>query len=290
MMKDRIRKCFAVLMVVSGMGIAAYPFVSNEIARRHASQAIGEYEETVEQLSREELDEAKEAALNYNAQLSRVVARDESGEAAEEGISYVDMLGLGDSIGYISIPKIDVKLPIYEGTDDDVLSEGVGHMEQSSFPLGGESTHCALTGHRGMPNAVLFTDLDELEIGDCFYLYVLDETLAYQVDQIKVVEPNETGELDIIEGKDYCTLVTCTPYAVNTHRLLVRGVRTEYTGEEEPALQYSGLRPGTIARRLADVWPWLLVSGVGIIGGEAVLMVLLLRRRRLRRADEEQER
>lgn len=287
-MSNRIRRCFAILMVLSGMGIAAYPIISNEIAKRHASQAIAEYSDTVDTLSEVELDEAKEAARSYNRQLSRVVARDESGEAADTGISYVDMLGLGDGIGYISIPKIDVKLPIYEGTSDDVLSEGIGHMEQSSFPLGGESTHCALTGHRGMPNAVLFTDLDELEVGDCFYLYVLDETLAYQVDQIKVVEPNETGELDIVEGEDYCTLVTCTPYAVNTHRLLVRGIRTEYTGEEEASLQYQELRPGTIARRLVDVWPWLLVSTVGIVGGEGVLLLILLRRRKHRRADEAQ--
>lgn len=285
-MKNRIRRCFAILMVLSGMGIAAYPIISNEIARRNASQAIAEYTGTVEAMSEEELDEAKEAAMSYNRQLSRVVDRDESGEAADTGISYVDMLGLGDSIGYISIPRIDVKLPIYEGTGDDVLSEGVGHMEQSSFPLGGESTHCALTGHRGMPNAVLFTDLDELEVGDCFYLYVLNETLAYQVDRIKVVEPDETGDLDIVEGEDYCTLVTCTPYAVNTHRLLVRGVRTEYTGEEEPALTYQELRPGTIARRLVDVWPWLLVSGIGIVGGEGLLLVILLRRRKKRREDE----
>lgn len=285
-MKNRIRRCFAILMVLSGMGIAAYPIISNEIARRNASQAIAEYTGTVDAMSEEELDEAKEAAMSYNRQLSRVVDRDESGEAADTGISYVDMLGLGDSIGYISIPKIDVKLPVYEGTGDDVLCKGVGHMEQSSFPLGGESTHCALTGHRGMPNAVLFTDLDELEVGDCFYLYVLNETLAYQVDRIKVVEPDETGELDIVEGEDYCTLVTCTPYAVNTHRLLVRGVRTGYTGEEEPALTYQELRSGTIARRLVDVWPWLLVSGIGIVGGEGLLLVILLRRRKKRREDE----
>ena len=140
----------------------------------------------------------------------------------------MDLTGVGESIGYITIPKIDAELPIYEGSSAEVLQKGVGHMEQSSYPVGGEGTHSVLTGHRGLPDAELFTRLDELEIGDKFYLHVLDEILAYQVDQIKVVEPNETGDLDIIPGEDYCTLVTCTPYAINTHRLLVRGVRTAY--------------------------------------------------------------
>ena len=191
------------------------------------------------------------------------------------------MLGLGESLGYITIPKIDVELPIYEGTNDDVLSQGVGHMEQSSYPLGGESTHCVLTGHRGLPSAVLFTDLDQLVIGDCFYLHILDEILAYEVDQIKVVEPNESGDLEIIKGEDYCTLVTCTPYAINTHRMLVRGKRTEYTGEEENSkVQYQELQTGTVVKRLVDVWPWLVVAAVLVIGTEAVFMVMVIRKKK----------
>ena len=143
----------------------------------------------------------------------------------EDGISYLDLVDVGESIGFIEIPKIDVYLPIYSGTNEDVLQKGVGHLAESSYPIGGTSTHSVLTGHRGLPSAVLFTDLDKLEEGDVFYLHVLDEVLAYKVDQIKVVLPEETQDIGIVEGKDYCTLVTCTPYAINTHRLLVRGER-----------------------------------------------------------------
>ena len=145
----------------------------------------------------EKLDAAKEAARRYNQQLDSAVERDAAGEAEDTGTSYVDLVDVGESLGYITIPKIDVNLPIYEGTSDDVLQRGVGHLEGSSYPLGGESTHSVLTGHRGLPEAVLFTDLDKLEEGDCFYLHILDETLAYQVDQIKVVEPEHTEDLDI---------------------------------------------------------------------------------------------
>lgn len=178
---------------------------------------------------------------------------------------------------------------MYEGTDESVLRRGVGHMPMTSYPLGGESTHCVLTGHRGLPEAVLFTDLDQLEIGDKFYLHTLDEVLAYQVDQVKVVEPNETKDLEIIKGEDHCTLVTCTPYGINSHRLLVRGVRVEYTGEEEETaaiLQYQQLQTGTIVRRLLNIWPWMLVALVGIVGVEFMLMVLIVRRHRRRRKED----
>lgn len=283
----KIKLIFAVIMFVSGVGIASYPFISNMIAKKNASVAIQEYNDTVESMDQEKLDAVKEAAKKYNEQLSSAVVRDANGENEEEGISYVDMIDVGESLGYVTIPKIDVNLPIYEGTNDDILAKGVGHMPQSSYPLGGESTHSVLTGHRGLPDAVLFTDLDELEQGDCFYLHILDEVLAYKVDQIKVVEPNETGDLDIIEGEDYCTLVTCTPYSVNTHRLLVRGIRTEYTGEEENSkIQYQELRTGTVVKRLVDVWPWLAAAGIGIVGGEAVLMVVLVKRKKKREEDD----
>lgn len=283
----KIKLIFAVIMFISGVGIASYPFISNMIAKKHATVAIQDYNENIEAMDQEKLDAVKEAAKKYNEQLSSAVVRDANGENEEEGVSYVDMIDVGESLGYITIPKIDVNLPIYEGTDDDVLAKGVGHMTQSSYPLGGESTHCVLTGHRGLPEAVLFTELDELEPGDCFYLHILDEILAYKVDQIKVVEPNETDDLDIIEGEDYCTLVTCTPYSVNTHRLLVRGVRTEYTGEEEESkIQYQELQTGTVVKRLTDVWPWLAAAGIAVIGGEAILMITLLKRKKKREKDD----
>lgn len=253
----RIRVIFCVIIFITGLGIASYPFISNMVAQRHASQVVKDYETNVEEMDEEKIDAMKEAAKKYNEQLSNVVSVDDENENNEQGESYTDLLNIGESLGYITIPKINVNLPIYNGTSQDVLSKGVGHMEQSSYPLGGESTHCVLTGHRGLPSAVLFTDLDKLEIGDEFYLHVLDEILAYKVDQIKVVEPNESGDLEIIDGKDYCTLVTCTPYAINSHRLLVRGERTEYKGEQDKQTK-NQMQTGALTKRIVDVWPWLL--------------------------------
>lgn len=286
----KLKVGFAALMILSGIGVASYPVISNAVAQRHASEAIQNYDDTVKSMDTEKLDAAKEAARRYNQQLDSAVERDAAGEAEDTGISYVDLVDVGESLGYITIPKIDVNLPIYEGTSDDVLQRGVGHLEGSSYPLGGESTHSVLTGHRGLPEAVLFTDLDKLEEGDCFYLHILDETLAYQVDQIKVVEPEHTEDLEITSGQDYCTLVTCTPYAINTHRMLVRGTRIPYNGEEETntpqAVQYQALRTGTVVKRVVDAWPWIAVTGSIVIGGEALLLLLLLHRCKKREEDD----
>ena len=282
----KLKTIFAILMFATGVGIAAYPIVSNILYERNATQVVESYDDAVEEMEQEEIDAAKEAARKYNEQLQSAIVQDENGEGDQAGESYVDLSGVGESIGYITIPKIDLELPIYEGSDDAVLQKGIGHMEQSSYPIGGEGTHSVLTGHRGLPDAELFTHLDEMEEGDLFYLHVLDEILAYRVDQIKVVEPNETGDLDIIPGEDYCTLVTCTPYSINTHRLLVRGVRTEYNGELESDVQYQELQTGTLARRLLDVLPWLLVVGTVAIGTEGVLLWLLIRRKKKRDREE----
>ena len=202
--------------------------------------------------------------------------------------SYIDLIQLGDALGYITIPKIDLNLPIYEGTGADVLAHGIGHLTQTSYPLGGESTHSALSGHRGMAEAELFTNLDKLEIGDQFYLHVLDEVLAYRVDQILTVEPDQVEALDIVEGEDLCTLVTCTPIGINSHRLLVRGTRTEYNGEEETAsgTLYQSVHTGTAVRRLMVIWPWLTLAAIIAIGIEALLMLMVLKRRRQRREDD----
>lgn len=282
----KLKTIFAILMFTTGIGIAAYPIVSNILYERNATQVVESYDDAVEEMDKEEIDAAKEAARKYNEQLKSAIIQDENSEGQPVGESYVDMTGVGESIGYITIPKIDLELPIYEGSDDAILQKGIGHMEQSSYPIGGESTHSVLTGHRGLPDAELFTHLDEMEAGDLFYLHVLDEILAYRVDQIKVVEPNETGDLDIIPGEDYCTLVTCTPYSINTHRLLVRGVRTEYNGELESDVRYQELQTGTVARRLIDVLPWLLVAGTVSIGTEGILLWLLIRRKKKREKEE----
>ena len=282
----KLKTIFAILMFATGVGIAAYPIISNILYERNATQVVESYDDTVEEMDQEEIDAAKEAARKYNEQLQSAIVQDENGEGEQTGESYVDLSGVGESIGYITIPKIDLELPIDEGSSADVLQKGIGHMEQSSYPVGGEGTHSVLTGHRGLPDAELFTHLDKMEIGDRFYLHVLDEILAYRVDQIKVVEPNETGDLDIIPGKDYCTLVTCTPYSINTHRLLVRGIRTEYNGELESDVQYQELQTGTLARRLIDVLPWVLVVGTMAIGTEGILLWLLIRRKKKREKEE----
>lgn len=275
----KIRVIFCVIIFMTGLGIASYPFISNMVAQRHASQVVKDYETNVEEMDEEKIDAMKEAAKKYNEQLSNVVSVDDESENNEQGESYADLLNIGESLGYITIPKIDVNLPIYNGTSQDVLSKGVGHMEQSSYPLGGESTHCVLTGHRGLPSAVLFTDLDKLEIGDEFYLHVLDEILAYKVDQIKVVEPNESGDLEIIDGKDYCTLVTCTPYAINSHRLLVRGERTEYKGEQDKQTK-NQMQTGALTKRIVDVWPWLLGAFLVAVLIETGIFFSILKRKK----------
>lgn len=200
-------------MVSLGIGCVMYPVVSNFLAEKNASDVIQDYTDSVRGARQEELETWKRQAEEYNAKLY------------EDGNTPEAFWEPEETIGYITIPKIDVELPIYEGVGDDVLSSGVGHIENTSFPVGGVSTHSVLTGHRGFLDATLFSDLDKLETGDYFYLYVLDERLTYQVDQIKVVKPEMVDDLKIVEGKDYCTLVTCTPYAINTHRLLVRGTR-----------------------------------------------------------------
>ena len=287
----RLKLGFAALMILSGIGVASYPVISNMVAQRHASTAIQNYDDTVQSMDTEKLDAATEAARRYNEQLGSALDRDAAGEAEDTGTSYVDLIDVGESLGYITIPKIDVNLPIYEGTSDDVLLKGVGHLEGSSYPLGGESTHSVLTGHRGLAEAVLFTDLDKLQEGDKFYLHIMDEVLAYQVDQVKVVLPEETDDLTIVQGQDYCTLVTCTPYAINTHRMLVRGIRVPYNGEEEngdtpQVVQYQALHTGTVVKRIVDAWPWISVTGSVIIGGEALLLLLLLHRCKKREEDD----
>ena len=282
----RIRMVFAVIMIVSGLGIMSYPFVSSAVAQRNATVAIEGYTATVEDMDTQKLDALKEAAHTYNQQLSTVVT---GAQPELSGTTYADILGVGDSLGYITIPKINVNLPIYEGTGEPILAKGVGHLEMTSYPLGGESTHCVLTGHRGLPEAVLFTDLNQMEPGDKFYLHTLDEVLAYRVDQIKIVLPSETSDLEIVKGEDLCTLLTCHPYGINSHRLLVRGIRCEYTGAEEEAeaiVQYQQLQTGTIVRRLLSIWPWMLTAIVGIIGTEVVIMILIIRRHRRRRKDD----
>ena len=216
-------------MIIIGLSLFLYPIISNKFNSLNYQRVIGNYSNTVEEITKQE--EMLNTAKNYNSSLIGTDITDAFTDPNRTSSSeYLAILNVDNNgmIGYISIPKIDVRIPIYHGTSSDILQKGVGHLEGSSLPIGGESTHAILSAHRGLPSSRLFTDLDQLKEGDIFYIYVLDEVLAYKVDQILVTEPEETEALKIVEGKDYVTLVTCTPYAVNTHRLLVRGERIEY--------------------------------------------------------------
>ena len=224
---NRVMTLLLVLALLAGLFLLLYPTVSEYWNSLHQTRTITSYAENVAQLDRTEYEEMWAAAQRYNRTLSK---RENAFALTEEQKREYERLlnASGNGVmGIVEIPKIGCVLPIYHGTDDAVLQIAVGHLEWSSLPVGGEGTHCVLSGHRGLPNARLFTNLDQLAVGDRFLLRVLDETLTYEVDQILIVEPQEVAALGITEGGDSCTLVTCTPYGINTHRLLVRGHRVE---------------------------------------------------------------
>ena len=228
-MKKKSSFVTAILIAAFFIGalLLLYPTISDFWNSFHQSRAIASYAEQVADLDENAYDRLWEDARIYNKTLGDRMNRFVMAE--EQKKAYAALLNIADNgvMGYIEIPKVRCNLPIYHGTDEAVLQVAIGHVPGSSLPVGGESTHCVLSGHRGLPSAKLFTNLDELETGDVFMLRVLDETLTYEVDQIRTVLPNELGDMAIVEGEDYCTLVTCTPYGINSHRLLVRGHRVE---------------------------------------------------------------
>lgn len=224
-MRKRITAILPLLLFLIGLSLLLYPTVSNYINQKNATRAIVGYDRQVSDMDSEENRRLRTQAQEYNqALLSREYRFLLTEEQWAEYEGTLDVTGTG-IMGYLDIPQLGVSLPIYHGTDEGVLQIGVGHIEGSSLPVGGESTHAVLSGHRGLPSARLLTDLDRMKVGDLFYLHVLGDTLAYEVDQIVTVLPDELEELAIQEGEDLCTLVTCTPYGVNSHRLLVRGHR-----------------------------------------------------------------
>lgn len=226
-----------VLVFLLALGLLLYPVISNRINAKYASEIQTTYEAVIEDTDNRELLAAKEAAIRYNESITPGATDTES--YSQEALlaasqNYQELLNVaGDGIiGYVQIPKISVQLPIYHGTNNDSLDRGIGHLLGSSLPVGGSSTHTILTAHSGMASQKMFSDLPQLGVGDVFYLKVLGETLAYQVDQINTVLPHDTAYLGIEQGEDLCTLVTCTPFGVNTHRLLVRGERIPYEEAE----------------------------------------------------------
>lgn len=226
-MRKHASTIILIFILVVGLSLMLYPSFSNWWNEAHQSRAIAAYSQEVSKLDENRYDELWQQAWEYNRSLvgrENAYLLDDSQKAEYERL--LDVSGMG-IMGYIEIPSLKVSLPIYHGTEESVLQVAVGHLEWTSLPVGGESTHCVLSGHRGLPSAKLFTDLDRLVVGDRFRLGVLDQVLTYEVDQILIVEPQDTEALLIEEGKDLCTLVTCTPYGINTHRLLVRGHRVE---------------------------------------------------------------
>ena len=223
----RITTIVLLLILLVGLGLILYPSFSDLWNNLHQTRAVVNYAETVADLDNEVYEQMYSEAVAYNARLLRTGIRwSMTDEEREEYTSTLDVSNTG-MMSYIEIPKINCTLPVYHGTDETALQIAIGHLEGSSLPVGGEGTHCVLSGHRGLPSARLFTDLDKLVEGDDFLLYTLDDVLTYEVDQIRVVLPTDVSDLNIEAGKDYCTLVTCTPYGINTHRLLVRGHRVE---------------------------------------------------------------
>ena len=265
-MKKNNSTFLLILILLAGLSLMLYPTVSEYWNSFHSSQAIAGYSEQVSSLDQNSYDELWQNACDFNSailQRSNVFLLND-----EEKQLYHQTLNLSGNgiMGYVEIPDINSTLPIYHGTDEAVLQIAVGHLEWSSLPVGGEGTHCVLSGHRGLPSAKLFSDLDKVAEGDTFILRVLDEVLTYEVDQILIVEPNMTDDIQIVEGQDYCTLVTCTPYGINSHRLLVRGHRVE-NQETAVAVRVTAnatqIEPAIVAPILAI--PMLLVLLIGLL-------------------------
>lgn len=272
-MRKHLSTIILLFILLIGLSLLLYPTVSDYWNSFHQTRAIATYAEEVANLDDDAYDQLWQDAASYNQSLlTRSNTYLLSDEQKAEYERLLDVSGLG-VMGYIEIPEIDVSLPIYHGTEESVLQIAVGHLDWTSLPVGGESTHCVLSGHRGLPSAKLFTNLDKLREGDTFLLRVLDEVLTYEIDQILIVEPQEVGALRVVEGKDYCTLVTCTPYGINTHRLLVRGHRVD-NAEQAKTIR--------VTADAVQIEP-LLVAPIVAIPMLLILLVLLLLPRRRKR-------
>ena len=289
-MKKRKPLPFYLLLLLSAALIAVYPVLSNYLNDKYQSVVRTDYEEDVRELDDTAIREAQAAAEAYNASLAPVHLIRESITAAS--VEYDAVLNLSGSglMGYVVVPQLGIDLPIYHGTSEEVLQKGVGHLVGTSLPIGGEGCHSVLTGHSGVAGKKLFSDLDQLQLGDVFYLHVLGETLAYQVTEINKVLPHEVELLEPVAGEDLCTLVTCTPIGVNTHRLYVRGSRIPYE-EAEEIIQ----KAATTEEPKKSTWMeqylfgLLLGGGIVVLAVIAVVVVVLLRRRKRRKEDPDEE-
>ena len=286
-MKSKLNKLIIGIIFLAGLSLLLYPFVANQWNNHRQKQLISSYEQSVS-----DKDAAHE--IDYDAELQKAKAYNEAllpsilpdsfavAEASEEDKTYMDALNIaGDEVmGIVEIPKINIKLPIYHTTDEEVLKQAAGHLEGSSLPVGGESTHAVISAHRGLPSASLFTDLDQLKKGDHFLIHVLNETLCYEVDKISVVKPEETSSLAVEEKQDLVTLLTCTPYGVNTERLLVRGHRVPYVEQvvADEKTPLSGISLHT---------NYLLWVIIGLTITAIFILVLYLKEKNLQKKKEE---
>lgn len=277
-MKKHFGTLFLITMFLVGLGLLLYPTVSDYINALHQSKAITSYVESVKSLNAKEYEKIISEAKDYNKSLSNSFQSYTLTDKEKQ--TYKQLLNVDGNgvMGYLEIPSINLSLPISHGTDEYVLQSGIGHLDWTSLPVGGEGTHCVLSGHRGLPSAKLFTNLDELVIGDTFMITVLNEVLTYEVDQILIVDPNETDALKIVPGKDYCTLLTCTPYGINTQRLLVRGHRIANTQEASTTF---------ITADAAQIEPIIVAPMLAIPALLLLINILLIPKKRRRNTHEE---
>ena len=282
-MKKNVVRIILIVGFCVGLIISLYPLISNIYSRKNQMDVINKYQEDIEKIDGQEMANELELANAYNRKLNQTIVLTDPFDPSAIDMAddaYYDILNYTDDgvMAYINIPKIDVNLPIYHGTDSEHMLKGVGHLVGTSFPVGGVDTHAVLSAHSGLSTAELFTNLTDLKKGDLFYIHVLDDVLAYEVDKINVVKPDETNDLKIVPGQDYVTLVTCTPYGINSHRLLVRGHRVEY----DPDLEKQESKKAN-----NDVWfkEYIksIVSGIGIIVLIIIFIVVLKRVKRLLR-------
>jgi len=265
-MKRKVINIIIIVLALIGVILLVYPYISYRLSKRDQTYVVQQYDDSLAKMTAQQMQEEWERARAYNASLVTSVLYDPFASGQEDmDAEYLSLLDIAENgvMCHIEIPKIKVDLPVFHGVSLSTLEKGVGHLEGSSLPVGGAGTHAVMTAHTGLNSSKLFTDLVELEIGDQFYVYTLDQILAYRVDNILVVEPEDVGALSMVEGKDYVTLVTCTPYGINSHRLLVRGVRVDYSPEE-------------IQQAITDTDTVLSNETVMLLAGAALLILLII--------------
>lgn len=280
--KISVRMVASVVIFLIGFLMCSYPLVSSLIEQRYQKDTVATHEKAVKESDEDTKEGILKEAENYNSMLYQtegiVVGNINDGILSEESYNSILNLSGNGVMGSVEIPKINVNLPIYHGTSNEVLNIGVGHVKQSSLPIGGINARTILTGHRGLPNSKLFTRLDEMVVGDLFFIRVLDDTLAYQVCDIEVIEPDEVEKLGIKEGRDLATLLTCTPYGINTHRLIITGERVEYQKAEYEAIESEVMSPREL---IFTIIPFAFLTGF--------VVVLVVSKRRSKKGVERDE-